>query len=248
MFEADSQNSASSPSVPRGFELQNFFGPPSAGTIGGPWEGGGGPSQPPLPPNTTSDPPPPPLLIHPCGTLTAPPADDGYRRPPRPARPAPQDYTYEHFAAFFPLYPLLVRAVAATLLRPCHRLLPPRAVLALAGALLSNAAFVGAAVLLYHLSARVTGSRRVACAAALLFCISPASVFMSVAYTESLYTVLAFGGMLLWSDARRWCVPVRLPPPSFLSKNFLKNFFEIFLYFFGFFLASFFLKFSQMFC
>ena len=37
-----------------------IFGPPSAGTIGGPWEEGGGPSQPlPLPP---------PLLIHPWVT------------------------------------------------------------------------------------------------------------------------------------------------------------------------------------
>ena len=58
MFGADSQNFASAPSVPRGFKLKTF-GPPSAGTIGGPWEEGG-PSQisllpPPLPPS-----PPPP--------------------------------------------------------------------------------------------------------------------------------------------------------------------------------------------
>ena len=51
MFEADSQNSASAPSVPRGFTLQ-MFGPPLAGTIGGPWEEGG-PSQTPLPPLQT---------------------------------------------------------------------------------------------------------------------------------------------------------------------------------------------------
>ena len=58
MFEADSQNFALAPSVPRGFTLK-YFGLPSAGTIGGPWEEGG--SQPKPPPR-------PPLRIHPlCG-------------------------------------------------------------------------------------------------------------------------------------------------------------------------------------
>ena len=53
MFEADSQNCASAPSVPRGFTLKSPWGP-----WGRPWEEGG-PSQTPLPP--------PPLLIHPSG-------------------------------------------------------------------------------------------------------------------------------------------------------------------------------------
>ena len=54
MFEADSQNFASAPSVPRGFELTNFwpaFGGEHRGTLGG----GGVPVNPPPP----SDPPPP---------------------------------------------------------------------------------------------------------------------------------------------------------------------------------------------
>ena len=49
MFEANSQKFAS---APRGFKLEKNFGPPSAGTAGGPWEEGG-PSQ-----------PPPPLQMH----------------------------------------------------------------------------------------------------------------------------------------------------------------------------------------
>ena len=53
IFEADRQNLASAPSVPRGFTLQNF-GPPSAVTMGGPWEEGG--SQPPLHPWGTTPP------------------------------------------------------------------------------------------------------------------------------------------------------------------------------------------------
>ena len=58
MFEADSQNFASAPSVPRGLKQKTFFGQPPAGTIGGPLEEGGGPSQPPPlfrpPPSNTS--------------------------------------------------------------------------------------------------------------------------------------------------------------------------------------------------
>ena len=72
MFEADSQNFASAPSVPRGFTLK-YFGLPSAGTIGGPWEEGC-PSHPPPPPFR------PPLLIHPCPLLSS------HRRLARPGR------------------------------------------------------------------------------------------------------------------------------------------------------------------
>ena len=53
MFEADSQNFASAPSVPRGFRLQNFwpaFGGDHRGTPGG----GGSPANPPPPLSNTS--------------------------------------------------------------------------------------------------------------------------------------------------------------------------------------------------
>ena len=55
MFEADSQNFASAPSVPRGFTLQNVW-PPFGGDYRA-WEEGGSqpnPSFPPFPPSNTS--------------------------------------------------------------------------------------------------------------------------------------------------------------------------------------------------
>ena len=64
MFEADSQNFASAPSVPRGFKLQNFrpsFGGDHRGTEGG----GGVRPKPPPPPSDPLPPLPPPLLILP---------------------------------------------------------------------------------------------------------------------------------------------------------------------------------------
>ena len=57
MFEADSQNFASAPSVPRGFTLKKFrpaFGGAQKGTLGG---GGSQPN--PHPPDQTPPPPPP---------------------------------------------------------------------------------------------------------------------------------------------------------------------------------------------
>ena len=71
MFEADSQNFASAPSVPRGFKLQN------AGSMGGPWEEGG-PSQPPAP----FRPSPSPLLLHPCPPTPPLHAPKGPQVPP----------------------------------------------------------------------------------------------------------------------------------------------------------------------
>ena len=56
-----------------------MFGPPSAGTIGGPWEEGD-PSQPP--------PPPPPLLLHPCPS--PPPPEAGIRPLPGPSQVGPE--------------------------------------------------------------------------------------------------------------------------------------------------------------
>lgn len=112
---------------------------------------------------------------------------------------AAHGYEYEHAFAFFPLYPALVRAAAGLL--PAS--LCPRTALVVAAWLLSNAAFVLAAVLLEALTAEVTGSLATARRAAMLFCWNPASVFMGVAYTESAFCLATFAGMLLWTRGRR---------------------------------------------
>ncbi|TYZ62763.1 hypothetical protein PybrP1_004162 [[Pythium] brassicae (nom. inval.)] len=73
---------------------------------------------------------------------------------------AARGYDYEQMHAFFPLYPLLMRA-------------------------LSNASFVLAALWLYRLGRLVLGDEAVARRAAYLFCIAPSSIFMSAVYSES---------------------------------------------------------------
>src|ERR687894_1125891 len=88
-------------------------------------------------------------------------------------------------AAFFPLYPLLVRAVATPLGGSEGALLA-------AAFLVSLAAFVGALVLLHRLAELELG-RRLARPVLLLLALFPAAVFFGAPYAESLFLLLAVG-------------------------------------------------------
>ncbi len=91
-------------------------------------------------------------------------------------------------AAFFPLYPLLVRVLAAPLGAS------PAALL-VAAYLVALAAFVGALALLYRLASLELG-RPPARAAVLLLAVFPAAVFFGAPYAESLFLLLAVGVFL----------------------------------------------------
>ena len=106
----------------------------------------------------------------------------------------------EQAHAFFPLYPWLVRWAAAALralLLPIGLVLDKTSSLVFTAVLISNSCFVAAAVLLYRLGSAVTGDSLLAHRGALAFCVTPASVFFSTAYTESLFSALTFCGLLL---------------------------------------------------
>ena len=88
-------------------------------------------------------------------------------------------------AAFFPLYPLLVRAVAAPFgASPAALLIAAYAV--------ALAAFFGALVLLHRLVSLELG-RPIAQPTLLLLAVFPASVFFGAPYSESLFLLLAVG-------------------------------------------------------
>lgn len=93
--------------------------------------------------------------------------------------------------AFFPLYPALVGAVAATGL-------PAR----LAALLVSNLAGLVATILLFEL-AREEGGERSAWRAAAFFTVFPTAYFLLVGYTEALFCALAFGAVLA-TRRRQW--------------------------------------------
>ncbi|HZB06186.1 MAG TPA: mannosyltransferase family protein [Thermoleophilaceae bacterium] len=88
-------------------------------------------------------------------------------------------------AAFFPLYPLLVRAVATPLGAS-------NAALLVAAYLVSLAAFLGALVVLFRLTELELG-RRLARPALLLLALFPAALYFGAPYSESLFLLLAAG-------------------------------------------------------
>ncbi len=66
-----------------------------------------------------------------------------------------------------------------------------------AGLAINVAAFAAATLCLHRLSARTLGSGRLADLAALFFCLNPASVFYSAAYSEALFAAGTWAGLLL---------------------------------------------------
>src|ERR687891_729641 len=88
-------------------------------------------------------------------------------------------------AAFFPLYPLLVRALATPFGASPGALL-------VAAYVVSLAAFLGALVLLHRLVSLELG-RPLAQPALLLLSVFPAAVFLGSPYSESLFLLLAVG-------------------------------------------------------
>jgi phosphatidylinositol glycan class V len=109
-------------------------------------------------------------------------------------RIAQHGYEYEQFHAFFPLTPALARLVGEWLLWPISPC--PQWRVATGGVLSSNLCTALAAVVLYELGLRTfAGREELAFRAAVLFCFSPASVFLSAFYSEAPYALLSFCGM-----------------------------------------------------
>lgn len=117
---------------------------------------------------------------------------------------AERGYLYEHNCAFFPLYPLSLRAVAEGALWPLQWLLCVRSRLLLSAVLLNSLFSVLAAAALYQLGCLVLQCRRVAFLAAILFSVSPANVFMAAAYSESMFAFLAFSAMWQLEKGQSW--------------------------------------------
>ncbi|XP_069549378.1 palmitoyltransferase ZDHHC18-A [Brachyistius frenatus] len=110
---------------------------------------------------------------------------------------AERGYLYEHNFAFFPLFPVILRGLAETLLWPLSGWLSVRGRLLVAVALGNSALFLLSVVALHALSRIVLQDRRLALLSSLLYCITPANVFMTAGYSESLFAALTFGGLFL---------------------------------------------------
>lgn len=103
----------------------------------------------------------------------------------------------QHNVAFFPLYPLLTRAVAAAM--PGEEDQP----FICAEAFVSHVAALAAMFLLYAFVRRV-GDHVAASWAVCLACFYPPSLFFSAGYTESLFLALVVGSGLAAMAGRYW--------------------------------------------
>lgn len=116
---------------------------------------------------------------------------------------AEHGYLYEHNFAFFPGFPLAL-LLGAELLRPLRALLNLRSCLLISVALLNSLFSVLAAVALHDLGYLVLHCPRQAFYGALLFCLSPANVFLAAGYSEALFALLTFSAMGQLERGRSW--------------------------------------------
>ncbi|KAG2202461.1 hypothetical protein INT47_013077 [Mucor saturninus] len=109
---------------------------------------------------------------------------------------AEHGYIYEQETAFFPVLPLLSRALTHSVFLPLRQILGTKYTLLLSGVTIANVSFVLAAGALYKLTlALLPGNKRLAYMSSIAFCLSPPAMFMSSFYTESLFAFLTFTGM-----------------------------------------------------
>ncbi|XP_066429064.1 GPI mannosyltransferase 2 [Eleutherodactylus coqui] len=136
---------------------------------------------------------------------------------------AEHGYVYEHNMAFFPLFPLIIGGLARGPLLPLAGLLRLHSRLLISSAFLNCICSTLAAVSLYLLGCVTLQSRRSAFLAALLFCMSPISIFMTTGYSESLYALTTFTGLWQLQKCRILCGSVFFSLASAARSNGVVN-------------------------
>nr|XP_028594568.1 GPI mannosyltransferase 2 isoform X1 [Podarcis muralis]XP_028594569.1 GPI mannosyltransferase 2 isoform X1 [Podarcis muralis] len=136
---------------------------------------------------------------------------------------AEHGYVYEHNCAFFPLFPLSLRVAAETVLWPFQGFLSLRSRLLLSAALLNGLFSAWAAWTLYKLSCVVLQCRRKAFLSAILFCLTPANVFMAAAYSESMFVLLVFSALWWLEKGQHWASSLLFSLAAGVRSNGLIN-------------------------
>lgn len=132
---------------------------------------------------------------------------------------AQHGYPFLQSMAFFPLYPSLMWLVGRTLLWPLSFLLTDRSLFLVAGTLVNLCVFPLSAVALYLLTLSVSSSQRYSLVTVLLFCINPASVFMSAVYTETLFSFFTFVALCFLTQRYCWSASILFSLASATRSN-----------------------------
>ncbi|XP_014605236.1 PREDICTED: GPI mannosyltransferase 2 [Polistes canadensis] len=104
-------------------------------------------------------------------------------------------YTYENMLAFYPLYPGIIR-ITAIIIRKIFFIFNVHSSLILAAILINYLCFIKSVSIFFDLSKLVLKNTNIAYKAAILYCINPASIFFSAAYTETIFAYFTFYTML----------------------------------------------------
>jgi len=111
-------------------------------------------------------------------------------------------------AAFYPLYPMAIRAVSLVI--GGHELA--------SGLLISNLAFLASLVVLFALTVRETGSEDIGRRAVLYTAIFPTAFFFLAPYSESLFLLLVLL-TFWWARGRRWAPAAIAGALAALTRN-----------------------------
>ncbi|CAL1540899.1 unnamed protein product [Lymnaea stagnalis] len=104
-------------------------------------------------------------------------------------------YTYENCVAFFPCYPLSVSTLAR--ITSTIGILHFSSWVLLIGMTLNIVLFLMTSLVLFRLGKAVLGDEDVAFYGSILFCINPASIFMSALYSETMFSFFLFYALLI---------------------------------------------------
>ncbi|KAL4225387.1 hypothetical protein ACF0H5_016076 [Mactra antiquata] len=132
-------------------------------------------------------------------------------------------YTYESALAFFPSFPLVIRLVSNTFLYPLTFICSYNSVLLISSCLTNMFLFVKNAENLYKLGKHVTKNDYLAYTGALLYCINPASVFMSAPYSETMFTYFTLTGLIYLEENKKLSAAVYIGLSCITRSNGLLN-------------------------
>ncbi|KAI9294751.1 mannosyltransferase [Neoconidiobolus thromboides FSU 785] len=109
-----------------------------------------------------------------------------------------QLYPIENELAFFPLLPMITIVLRVVV---------------------SNVCFLMAAVVLFKLMRKLLNDDVIAFNTAILFCFTPSPGFMSSMYTESLFSLLSFGGIYYYINNELWLATILWSLSTFTRSN-----------------------------
>ena len=104
-------------------------------------------------------------------------------------------YTHENCLAFFPAFPLLNKILSHLLQLLLFNSVNSWNAALLSSVIINNFCFVIASKYLYHITIWLGANSSFATKTMILFVISPANIFFSAPYSESLFCALTFGGI-----------------------------------------------------